>query len=478
MPPEAGPTSYRLWGGAFTEPADPEMLAFTGSLAVDRRLALHDIAGSIAHARMLGRTGILSEADAARMIAALQGIAAELQAGRLELDPQAEDVHSAVEGLLVERIGDAGQKLHTARSRNDQVATDLRMWVRDALDQLDGAAAELQEALLAQAERHLETLMPGYTHLQPAQPVTLAHHLMAYVAMLFRDRERLHQARRRCNVLPLGAGALAGSTLPIDPQVVARELGFEDVAANSMDAVSDRDFAVEFVFACSLIMVHLSRLAEEVVLWATPAFGFVRLPDRLATGSSMMPQKKNPDVAELTRGRAGRVTGHLVQLLMLLKGLPLTYNRDLQEDKPSVFESFDTTRAALRMAARLVAAMEFNREAMARAVTGEMLATDLAEHLVRRGMPFREAHARVGTLLRQLAAQGRRLDQLSPADLSEGLGVAAGEAAAWLREPHKAVAARTLPAGPAPAMVREALARARETMRRMGQAPSPARTVI
>lgn len=463
---DEAPAWASMWGGRFSEGPDELLRRYTTSLPYDRRLWLYDLQQSIAHARMLGRQGIIPLEDAQRIVAGLEALAAEIRERPELLQGPDEDVHSALERLLVERIGPSGLRLHTARSRNDQVATDLRLYVRATLDRLDEAAARLQEALLARAEEEAGTVMPGLTHLQPAQPVTLGHHLMAYVEMLFRDRDRLREARRRANVLPLGSGALAGAAFPVDRDAVARELGFDEVSANSLDAVSDRDFACDVLYACSLIMVHLSRLGEELVLWNHPAFGFVELPDRLATGSSMMPQKKNPDAAELMRARAGRVAGHLVALLTVLKGLPLAYNRDLQEDKEGLFDAADQTLLSLEMATELIRSVRFRRERMRAACTGDLLATELADYLTRKGMPFREAHAVVGRIVADLQGTGRTLDRLTVDELRRYSPLFAADAARCL-DVEAALWARRSVGGTAPDSVREAIAAARARLRRM-----------
>ena len=461
-----GPSWATLWGGRFGEDPDEALRAFTTSLPYDRRLWPYDVRVSLVHARLLERAGLVSPEQAERIVEGLEAVAREL--GSAGLGPQApdEDVHSAIERLLVERIGADGQRLHTGRSRNDQVATDLRMFVRDATDALDGACGRLQEALLRRAEEEAETPMPGLTHLQPAQPVTLGHHLMAYVAMLFRDRERLREARRRCNRLPLGAGALAGSGFALDREWAAGELGFEGLCENSMDAVSDRDFVAEFLFACALVMVHLSRLGEEMVIWNHPLFGFIELPDRLATGSSMMPQKKNPDAAELMRGRAGRVLGHLAGFLATLKGLPLTYNRDLQEDKEPVFDAFDQTHLAVEMARRLVEGVRFRRDRMRQACGDDLLATELADYLARKGVPFREAHHEVGRIVAYALSAGKPLGRLSLEELRSFSSHFGPDVMEWLKL-EAALARRRVSGGTAPQAVREAIAAARARLAQM-----------
>jgi argininosuccinate lyase len=408
------------WGGRFSGRTDPRVEAFTQSVSFDRRLAPWDIRGSIAHAEMLGARRIIPKADAAKIVRGLRAILKEVEAGRFVFDPALEDVHMNIEAALTRRIGPAGGRLHTARSRNDQVATAARLWLREAIDGIQAGVGSLRKALLAQAEKGVDWVMPGYTHLQRAQPVTFAHHLLAYGQMLRRDAERFEEVRKRVNVLPLGAGALAGTVHPIDRRRVARALGFDGIAENSMDAVSDRDFAVEFCAAAALAMVHLSRLGEEVVLWASAEFGFVELPDAFATGSSLMPQKKNPDPAELVRGKSGRVIGDLVALLALMKGLPLTYNRDMQEDKEPLFDAADTLRGSLEVMAALIGAMRPRPERMAEAAEGGyMTATDLADAMVRRGIPFREAHEAAGRAVRLAAAKGVPLSALGQAALKK-----------------------------------------------------------
>ncbi|MDN5347840.1 MAG: argininosuccinate lyase [Clostridia bacterium] len=454
----------KLWGGRFQKSTAPEVEDFHSSLSFDRRLYRQDIQGSIAHARMLATVGLITQEEAGRIIRSLEEILADMEAGRVEFDPANEDIHMQIEKLLTERIGDAGKKLHTGRSRNDQVALDLRLYLREEIKALDALLAGLQETLLDLAEAHLETIMPGYTHLQRAQPVTLAHHLMAYFEMFLRDRGRLADCLKRLNFSPLGAGALAGTTLPLDREMTARELGFDGICPNSLDAVSDRDFAVEFLAAGSLIMVHLSRLAEEIVLWSTREFGFAELDDAYSTGSSMMPQKKNPDVAELVRGKTGRVFGHLLGLLTVLKGLPLSYNKDLQEDKEAVFDAVDTVKACLTVFTPMLKTLKFNKEAMYRAAAEDFsLATDLAEYLVQRGVPFREAHAVVGRLVRYCLDEGKSLADLSLEEMRSFSPLFDPGVLECLR-PEASVARRRLPGGPAPETVRQAINHARKIM--------------
>ncbi len=449
------------WSGRFDEPVDALVQRFTASVGFDRRLAAVDIEASLAHARMLAACGVITRGDLADIERGMQAVRAEIESGAFGWSLEAEDVHTNIERRLTELVGDAGKRLHTARSRNDQVATDVRLWLRAEIDAIDGALGRLQDALLGQAERHAALVMPGFTHLQVAQPVTFGHHLMAYVEMLERDRARFAECRRRVNVLPLGAAALAGTTFPIDRARVAKELGFEAVAANSMDAVSDRDFAVEFCAHAALAMVHLSRLAEEIVLWMSPRFGFVRLPDRFCTGSSIMPQKKNPDVPELVRGKSARVLGDLVALLAMMKSQPLAYNKDNQEDKEPLFDAADTLRDSLTVFAALVAGIEPVPDAMrAAALEGFATATDLADYLVRKGVPFRDAHGAVARAVREAEAVGCDLSGL-PLAVLKRFSSAIGEDVFAALSLEGSVAARDHVGGTAPRQVKAAIARMR-----------------
>jgi argininosuccinate lyase len=423
----------RLWGGRFADATDPRAAEFTRSVDVDRELAEDDIRGSIAHVRGLGRAGLLTHDEIGLLVAGLEGLAAEVRAGTLAWDPVLEDVHLNLESALGDRIGPLAGKLHTGRSRNDQVATDLRLWLRRAIDRLDGGILELERALVGLAEREGEAVLPGTTHIQPAQPVLLAHHLLAYVEMLERDRGRLADARRRANVSPLGAGALAGAGYPLDREATAKELGFHGVTANSIDAVSDRDFAVETLAAVALAMVHLSRFAEEITWWSNPRFGFVRVADAFSTGSSMMPNKRNPDPAELIRGKSARAIAALTAVLGLLKGLPLGYQRDLQEDKPPLFGSVGALESSLGVMAGLVETLSIDRDRMrAAAEEGHTTATAVADALVRRGVPFRAAHHLVGALVADAEAAGTRLDALDDDMIRGALAGAEDEAARHL----------------------------------------------
>jgi len=413
-------TKSSAWSGRFDEPVADFVLRYTASVGFDRRLALADIQGSLAHAAMLARAGIISATDLADIERGLAQIRDEVEQGTFDWRLELEDVHLNIEKRLTDLVGDAGKRLHTGRSRNDQVATDIRLWLRGEVDGIVSLLQRVQAALVEQAARHAATVMPGFTHLQVAQPVTFGHHLLAYVEMFERDRERLVDARRRINRLPLGAAALAGTTFPIDRSFVAELLGFEAVAANSLDAVSDRDFAIEFCAAAAIAMMHVSRLSEELVLWMSPRYGFVRLPDRFTTGSSIMPQKKNPDVAELARGKTGRVYGSLTALLTLMKGQPLAYNKDNQEDKEPVFDTVDTLADTLRAFAEMLPGLEVDAAAMERAANeGYSTATDLADYLVRRGMPFRDAHEAVARAVRLAVERGCALDALPLDDLRQ-----------------------------------------------------------
>ncbi len=406
-------STAKPWGGVFNEATDARVEAFSESVSYDRRLYAHDIRGSVAHANMLATVGVLTDEERHQITAGLAEIGWEIAAGQFEFKQELEDVHMNIERALVDRIGDVGRKLHTGRSRNDQVSTDLRMWVRDEIDHLRNLLRDLQRAFVGRAEQDAGVILPGYTHLQRAQPVLATHYWLAYAEKLERDRQRLADCRRRVNQLPLGTAALAGTTIPIDRQQVADELEFEGLVANSLDSSSDRDFVTEFVAALSLVAVHLSGWAEEWILWSTIEFNFIKLPQQFCTGSSIMPQKINPDVLELTRGKSARVIGSLQSLLVLTKGLPLAYNRDLQEDKERVFDAADTVRACLELAAPLVAGAELKREAIAeRLDRGYLDATTLMEHLIHRGVPQRTAHGLIGELVGTAMQQGVRLADL------------------------------------------------------------------
>ncbi|HYI87812.1 MAG TPA: argininosuccinate lyase [Burkholderiales bacterium] len=460
------PKKRSTWSACFSAPVDERVKRFTASVGFDRRLAKYDIQASRAHARMLAAQGIVTRRDLAAIQRGLTRIEREIDAGRFRWSLDAEDVHLNIERRLTALVGDAGKRLHTARSRNDQVATDVRLWLRDEIDALHALVADLQRALLDQAERHAALVMPGFTHLQVAQPVTFGHHLMAYVEMLERDGERLMEVRKRVNRLPLGAAALAGTSFPIDRNRVARELGFESLCENSLDAVSDRDFAIEFCAAASILMVHLSRFAEELVLWTSPRFGFVRLPDAYCTGSSIMPQKKNPDVPELVRGKSARVFGHLVALLALMKAQPLAYNKDNQEDKEPLFDTVDTVRDCTGIFGGLVAGLEPVAGRMrAAALEGHATATDLADYLVRKGVPFRDAHDVVAGAVREAERAGVDLSAL-PLEKLRSFSAKIGPDVKRVLTLEGSVAARRHAGGTAPAEVRRAVARARKRLKR------------
>ena len=454
----------KLWGGRFSGRTDTTVEAFTASEHFDRRLAEYDIAGSRAHALMLKSCGIISEADCSAIIDGLETISQEIADDRFAWSAALEDVHMNIEARLTEIAGEPGKKLHTARSRNDQVATDMRLFTRDAIDQLQADLTALQHALVDLAEAEADSVMPGMTHMQSAQPVTCGHHLLAWNAMLERDWQRLGDCRKRVNLSPLGVAALAGTGFPIDRNMTAATLGFEGVCSNSLDAVSDRDFILEFCGAVALMMVHLSRMAEELVLWASQHFGFVDLGDAFCTGSSIMPQKKNPDVAELVRGRSGRAVGNLTALLVLMKGQPLAYNRDNQEDKQPLFDSFDNAHACLGVLAAMVPNMTFDRERMRNAASrGHATATDLADYLVRRGLAFRDAHEVVGTAVQLAESSGRELDALSLEEL-RGVSDRINEDVFEILTLEGSLHSRNHVGGTAPDQVRLAAAQARQVL--------------
>lgn len=451
----------KTWSGRFSEPVAQRVLRYTASVGFDQRLAPYDIQGSIAHARMLAKQRIISAEDLADIERGMAQIGQEIESGQFKWSLELEDVHLNIERRLTELVGDAGKRLHTARSRNDQVATDVRLFLREGLDTIGGLVKRLQGVLLDVAEPHAASIMPGFTHLQVAQPVTFGHHLLAYVAMLDRDRGRFADCRKRLNRLPLGAGALAGTTYPIDREVVAQALGFDGICENSLDAVSDRDFAIEFCAAAALLMTHLSRLSEELIIWMSQPFGFIRLADQFCTGSSMMPQKKNPDVPELVRGKTGRVNGHLVALLTLMKAQPLAYNKDNQEDKEPLFDTVDTLTDTLIIYAEMLASLQVDSAKMrAQAERGYATATDLADYLVKRGLPFRDAHETVALAVRHAEAQKKDLSQLSLAEL-QGFSSAIAPDVFDVLNIEGSVAARSHPGGTAPEQVRLAIKAAR-----------------
>ena len=463
--PSPKPAPPGSWSGRFSEPVSELVKRYTASVDFDRRLAAVDIAGSLGHARMLAAVGVLGPADLAAIERGMEAIRGEIERGEFTWSRDLEDVHLNIEKRLTALVGDAGKRLHTARSRNDQVATDIRLWLRGEIDALSTQLAALRRALLDLAERHADTIMPGFTHLQVAQPVTFGHHLLAYEAMLARDMERFADCRRRVNRLPLGSAALAGTSFPIDRERVARELGFEALCTNSLDAVSDRDFALEFAAAAALVMLHLSRFAEELILWMSPRFGFVALADRFCTGSSIMPQKKNPDVPELVRGKTGRVVGDLVGLLVLMKGQPLAYNKDNQEDKEPLFDTVDTLADTLAVMTDLVATGIRVDAARMRAAAreGYATATDLADYLVKQGTPFRDAHEAVARAVRHAEAKGADLADLPLAEL-QAFAPGIGPDVFAVLTLDGSVASRDHPGGTAPARVRAAIAAARAAL--------------
>ena len=448
------------WGGRFTEGTDKLVERFTASIHFDKRLFRQDIAGSKAHARMLARQDIISQDEAETIIRGLDEILAEIESGIFVWNETLEDVHMNIENALVERTGEAGKKLHTARSRNDQVATDTRLYLRDAIDRIDALVRGLQASILSQAKRHPDLIIPGYTHLQRAQPVLWAHHMLAYLEMFKRDRERLFDCRKRVNICPLGSAALAGTGLAIDREFVARELGFDGVCANSMDAVADRDFIIEFLAAISLVMAHLSRLAEELILWSTIEFGFIDLPDAFCTGSSIMPQKKNPDIPELIRGKTGRVYGHLMAMFTTIKALPMTYNRDFQEDKEALFDAIDTVSASVEIMAVIVARLVPNERYITRILDkGFLTATDLADYLVKKGLPFRQAHEVVGKIVAHCLARGQEIREMKLDELKTFSNLIE-EDVAYVLTIEGSVKSRRSIGGTGPERVAEAIKRA------------------
>ncbi len=448
-----------MWKGRFASETAELVRRFSESVSFDQRLFRHDIRASLAHARALRAADLLSPQELDSIETGLREIETEIAEGRFSFHTGLEDLHMNIESALTERVGEAGARLHTARSRNDQISVDTRLYCREEIDRVSGRIRDFQQVILDVARREIDTILPGYTHLQRGQPVLLSHHLLAYVEMLERDRDRLAGCRIRLNVLPLGSGALAGSTILLDRAAIASDLGFDSVSSNSMDAVSDRDFVAEILFALALLGTHLSRLSEDIILWNTTEFGFIRLSDAYTTGSSLMPQKKNPDVAELTRGKTGRLYGNLVSVLTMLKGLPMTYNRDLQEDKEPLFDSFDTANLILEVFAGMLTEAAFDRERMqAAAADPLLLATDLAEALVRAGLPFRQAHEAVGRLTAHALAQGRSFREMPPSEFQEFSGFFDDDVLNTL-DPRNSLAARDNPGSPAPQRVRAEIAR-------------------
>ena len=454
----------KVWSGRFNEPVSELVKRYTASVDFDKRLAAFDIQGSLAHSKMLGAQGIISQADVAAIATGLNEILQEIQAGQFEWRLDLEDVHLNIEKRLTDKIGDAGKRLHTGRSRKDQVTTDVRLWLRAVADDVIVGIRKLQTSIVDLAETHFDTAMPGFTHLQVAQPVTFGHHLLAYFEMLQRDAARFADARKRINRLPLGAAALAGTSYPIDREMVAKELGFDGVCENSLDAVSDRDFAIEFTAAAALVMTHLSRFSEELILWSSPRFAFVDIADRFCTGSSIMPQKKNPDVPELVRGKTGRVTGHLMALLTLMKSQPLAYNKDNQEDKEPLFDTADTLLVTLEIYADMLRGIKVNKEAMRNAATeGFATATDLADYLVKKGTPFRDAHEVVALAVRHAVDKGCDLSDLPLAELQK-FSAQISEDVYQVLTLEGSLASRNHIGGTAPAQVKQAIVRARQSL--------------
>ncbi len=450
------------WGGRFNEATDAFVELFTASISFDHRLYKHDIRCSIAHANMLAEVGIISEAERSRIVSGLEEIHKDIDSGKIEWDVKLEDIHMNVEAILINKIGEAGKKLHTGRSRNDQIATDMRLYLRDQIDEILGLEEQLIECLLIQAEKHTDTIMPGYTHLQAAQPITFGHHLLALVEMLIRDRDRLQDSRKRVNILPLGSAALAGTTFQIDRAFVAKELGFDQISENSLDSVSDRDFIVEFCSVAALTMMHFTRWCEELVLWASQQFGFISLPDSFSTGSSIMPQKKNPDVPELIRGKSGRVYGNLMATLTIMKSQPLAYNKDNQEDKEPLFDCVETLKGSLIALIGLIPVVQANKEKMRLAAElGYLTATDLADYLVRRQIPFREAHDIVGQIVSYAIDKNLALDKLSLEEL-QTFSSDIDKSVFTFLSVQGSVAARNHYGGTSPKQIKSAIKRARK----------------
>jgi argininosuccinate lyase len=454
--------TQKIWGGRFKENINEAVDAFNSSIGFDRRLYAQDIEGSMAHCRMLAKQGIISDDDASKIVEALAEIKREIDRGEFVISNDHEDIHSLVEKALTDKVGKLGEKVHTARSRNDQVALDVRMYVREAIVRGSGMIREMQRVIVRLASSNIDLIMPGYTHLQPAQPVLLSHHLLAYYEMLKRDRQRFEDSLKRVNILPLGSAALAGTTFNLDREMTAKELGFDSVSLNSMDAVSDRDFVLEYLFASSVLMMHLSRLSEDMILWSSREFGYVFLPDAFCTGSSIMPQKKNPDIMELIRGKTGRVYGNLMALLTVMKGLPLTYNKDMQEDKESLFDTVDTIEQCLGVITMLLSRVAFNGDAMKKATRdGFLMATDLADYLVNKGATFRSAHEIVGKIVLYAIEQKRHLEEITLEEYKGFSMKISKDVFKWL-DPASAISRRNLIGGTGTEAVKNALDRAKE----------------
>ncbi len=452
----------KLWGGRFQKSTDKKVDDFNSSIRFDKRMYKQDIKGSIAHARMLGRQGIIPQEDADKIIAELKNILSDIEAGKIEFLIDAEDIHMNIEKILTDRIGDAGKRLHTGRSRNDQVALDIRMYLMDETEIVEEMLVHALNVFVDLASEHTETIMPGYTHLQKAQPITFAHHLMAYFEMFKRDLSRLKDCRRRMNVMPLGSGALAGTTYPLDRESVAAELGFDGVTMNSLDGVSDRDFVIELASCLSIIMMHMSRFSEELILWSSHEFSFVEMDDAFSTGSSIMPQKKNPDVAELIRGKTGRVYGHLMGLLTTMKGIPLAYNKDMQEDKEPIFDALDTVKLCLPVFCDMISTMTVKKDNMLKGAKGGFTnATDAADYLVKKGLPFREAHAVIGRMVFYAIEHNKSLDELTMDEFKEFSDIIGSDIYDAISM-ETCVNDRKLIGGPAKETVEKAINKARE----------------
>ncbi len=452
----------KLWGGRFQKSTDKEVDDFNSSIRFDARMYRQDIRGSIAHAKMLGKQGIIPKEDSEKIVDGLLGILSDIEAGKVEFETDAEDIHMNIEKILTERMGDAGKRLHTGRSRNDQVALDIRMYLMDEIDEVKKMLVHAEDVILKLAEEHKTTVMPGYTHLQKAQPITYAHHLCAYAEMFYRDLDRLSDCKRRTNVMPLGSGALAATTYPLDREYVAEELGFDGVTLNSLDGVSDRDFVIELAGCLSLVMMHLSRFCEELILWSSHEFSFVEMDDAFSTGSSIMPQKKNPDVAELIRGKTGRVYGHLMGLLTTMKGLPLAYNKDMQEDKEPIFDALDTVKLCLPVFCDMLSTMKVNKDTMLKGAKGGFTnATDAADYLVKKGLPFREAHSVVGRMVFYAIEHDKALDELSIEELKSFSDIIDEDIYDAISM-HTCVSDRKIIGGPAAETVAKAIEKIRE----------------
>ncbi len=455
----------KVWGGRFREGLDPIAERFNASISFDFRLYPYDIKGTVAHCKILEKAGIIKKDEAKKIIEALGKIGEEIRSGKIKAEGY-EDIHTLVEKKLIEKLGEIGEKIHTGRSRNDQVSLDMRLFVKDAIRDVISKIKKLQLSLIDLAEKNIDIIIPGYTHLQRAQPVLLSHHLMAYYEMLKRDKERFRQSFRRTDVMPLGSGAIAGTSFEFEREIALKELGFSEMSRNSIDAVSDRDFVIDFIYSASVLMLHLSRLSEEIILWSTKEFSFIDLPDSFSTGSSIMPQKKNPDIAELIRGKTARIYGNLMCMLTLMKALPLAYNKDMQEDKEPLFDTYDTVCDCLEVIARLVKGIRFNREKIKEEVKkGYITATDLAEYLVRKGIPFRKAHRIVGEIVLYAIEKGKQLDELSLDELKKFSSIIEDDVYEWL-DPENSVRKKKIYGGTSPEYVKRSIEEAKKELER------------